>query len=177
MCIRREKFNPKYKFENFVVKDNNEAAYSAALAVAHNPGERYSPLFIYGGFGLGKTHLMHSIGHAILERDSKTSILYLTGEEIVNEVSTTFQEGDTASISKLREKYRTVDVFMVDDVQDLIEKDNVREEFFYTFNVLFGARKQIVLSSDKPPKEMETLDERFRSRFEWGLVVGIDDIS
>ncbi len=165
--------NPKYKFDTFVVGSNNKFAHSASLAVAETPGETYNPLYLYGGPGLGKTHLMHSIGHFILEQNPNTKVLYVTSEEFTNEVIESIRSGNAASMTKLREKYRTVDVLMVDDVQFIIGKESTQEEFFHTFNVLHGAHKQIVISSDKPPKEMETLDERFRSRFEWGLIADI----
>lgn len=165
--------NPKYKFDTFVVGSNNKFAHSASLAVAESPGETYNPLYLYGGPGLGKTHLMHSIGHFILEQNPDMKVLYVTSEEFTNEVIESIRSGNAASMTKLREKYRTVDVLMVDDVQFIIGKESTQEEFFHTFNVLHAARKQIILSSDKPPKEMETLDERFRSRFEWGLIADI----
>lgn len=165
--------NPKYKFDTFVVGSNNKFAHSASLAVAESPGIVYNPLYLYGGPGLGKTHLMHSIGHFILENNPDMKVLYVTSEEFTNEVIESIRSGNAASMSKLREKYRTVDVLMVDDVQFIIGKESTQEEFFHTFNVLHAARKQIILSSDKPPKEMETLDERFRSRFEWGLTADI----
>lgn len=166
--------NPKYKFDTFVVGSNNKFAHSAALAVAESPGEAYNPLYIYGGAGLGKTHLMHSIGHFILEQNPKTKVLYVTSEAFTNDLVESIRGGNTSSaMNKLREKYRTVDVLMVDDVQFIIGKESTQEEFFHTFNVLHTAGKQIVLSSDKPPKEMETLEERFRSRFEWGLIADI----
>lgn len=165
--------NPKYKFDTFVVGSNNKFAHSACLAVAESPGEAYNPLYLYGGPGLGKTHLMHSIGHFILENNPDVKVLYVTSEEFTNEVIESIRSGNAASMTKLREKYRTVDVLMVDDVQFIIGKESTQEEFFHTFNVLHSARKQIILSSDKPPKEMETLEERFRSRFEWGLIADI----
>lgn len=165
--------NPKYKFDTFVVGSNNKFAHSASLAVAESPGQVYNPLFIYGGPGLGKTHLMHSIGHFILEENSNMKVLYVTSEEFTNEVIDSIRSGNATTLNKLRDKYRTVDVLMVDDVQFIIGKDATQEEFFNTFNALHRAGKQIILSSDKPPKEMETLDERFRSRFEWGLIADI----
>ena len=168
-----ENLNPKYKFSTFVVGSSNKFAHSACLAVAESPGQTYNPLYLYGGPGLGKTHLMHSIGHFILEQDPEKKVLYVTSEEFTNEVIESIRSGNAASMTKLREKYRTVDVLMVDDVQFIIGKESTQEEFFHTFNVLHSARKQIILSSDKPPKEMETLDERFRSRFEWGLIADI----
>ena len=165
--------NPKYKFNTFVVGSNNKFAHSAALAVAETPGGAYNPLFIYGGAGLGKTHLMHSIGHFILEENPDRKVLYVTSEQFTNEVIESNRSGNAAAMTKLREKYRTVDVLMIDDVQFIIGKESTQEEFFHTFNVLHDAGKQIVLSSDRPPKEMETLEERFRSRFEWGLIADI----
>ena len=165
--------NPKYKFDTFVVGSNNKFAHSASLAVAESPGEAYNPLYLYGGPGLGKTHLMHSIGHFIFEQNPNVKVLYVTSEAFTNEVIESIRSGNAAAMTKLREKYRTVDVLMVDDVQFIIGKESTQEEFFHTFNVLHSAGKQIILSSDKPPKEMETLEERFRSRFEWGLIADI----
>ena len=165
--------NPKYKFDTFIVGSNNKFAHSASLAVAESPGKAYNPLYLYGGPGLGKTHLMHSIGHFILEETPNTKVLYVTSEEFTNEVIDSIRGGNAAAMTKLREKYRTVDVLMVDDVQFIIGKESTQEEFFHTFNVLHAAGKQLIISSDKPPKEMETLEERFRSRFEWGLIADI----
>lgn len=165
--------NPKYKFDTFVVGKNNTFAHSASLAVAESPGEAYNPLYLYGGAGLGKTHLMHSIGHFILEQNSNMKVIYVTSEAFTNEVIESIRSGNSAAMTKLREKYRTVDVLMIDDIQFIIGKESTQEEFFHTFNVLHASGKQIILSSDKPPKEMETLDERFRSRFEWGLIADI----
>ena len=157
--------NPKYRFDTFVVGSNNKFAHSASLAVAESPGISYNPLFLYGGPGLGKTHLMHSIGHFVMEHNRKAKVLYVTSEQFTNEVIESIRSGKTESMSKLRDKYRTVDVLMVDDVQFIIGKESTQEEFFHTFNELHQAGKQIILSSDMPPKEMETLEERFRSRF------------
>lgn len=165
--------NPKYKFDTFVVGNNNKMAHAASLAVAESPGSVYNPLYIYGGAGLGKTHLMHAIGHFILEQNPSKKVLYVTSENFTNEVIETVRSGNATAVAKLREKYRTVDVLMVDDVQFIIGKESTQEEFFNTFNALHSAGKQIVLSSDKPPKKMETLEERFRSRFEWGLITDI----
>ena len=165
--------NPKYNFDTFVVGSNNKFAHSAALAVAESPGEVYNPLFLYGGAGLGKTHLMHSIGHFILEQNSEMKVLYVNSEQFTNEVIESIRSGNAASMTNLREKYRTIDVLLLDDVQFIIGKESTQEEFFHTFNALHTAGKQIILSSDKPPKEMEILDERFRSRFEWGLIADI----
>lgn len=165
--------NPKYKFDTFVVGSNNKFAHSASLAVAESPGKVYNPLYIYGGAGLGKTHLMHSIGHFILEQNPNLKVLYVTSEVFTNEVIDCIRSGDATKMNKLREKYRTVDVLLIDDVQFIIGKESTQEEFFHTFNTLHSVGKQIILSSDKPPKDMETLEERFRSRFEWGLIADI----
>lgn len=165
--------NNKYKFDTFVVGSNNKFAHSAALAVAESPGGAYNPLYLYGGAGLGKTHLMHSIGHFVLEQNNNMKVLYVTSEQFTNEVIESIRSGNAAAMTKLREKYRTVDVLLIDDVQFIIGKESTQEEFFHTFNVLHSSGKQIIISSDKPPKEMETLEERFRSRFEWGLIADI----
>ncbi|MBD5509604.1 MAG: chromosomal replication initiator protein DnaA [Lachnospiraceae bacterium] len=165
--------NPKYKFDTFVVGSNNKLAHSAALAVAESPGEVYNPLYIYGGAGLGKTHLMHSVGHFILEKNPEMKVLYVTSENFTNEVINCIRSGDALKMNNMREKYRTVDILMIDDIQFIIGKESTQEEFFHTFNTLHSAGKQIILSSDKPPKDMETLEERFRSRFEWGLIADI----
>ena len=165
--------NPKYKFDTFVVGSNNKLAHSAALAAAESPGEVYNPLYIYGGAGLGKTHLMHSIGHFILEENPGMKVLYVTSENFTNEVISCIRSGDAIKMNKMRDKYRTVDILMIDDIQFIIGKESTQEEFFHTFNTLHSAGKQIILSSDKPPKDMETLEERLRSRFEWGLIADI----
>ncbi|MGN1165534.1 MAG: chromosomal replication initiator protein DnaA [Lachnospiraceae bacterium] len=165
--------NPNYTFETFVVGNNNRFAQSASLAVAESPGEAYNPLYIYGGPGLGKTHLMHSIGHFILDKNPNTKVLYVTSEEFTNEVIESIRNGNSSSMTKFRDKYRTVDVLMIDDIQFIIGKESTQEEFFHTFNALQTQGKQIILTSDKPPKEMETLEERIRSRFEWGLMADI----
>ena len=135
--------NPKYKFDTFVVGSNNKFAHSASLAVAESPGKTYNPLYLYGGAGLGKTHLMHSIGHFILEQNPNTKVLYVTSEEFTNEVIESIRNGNAAVMTKLREKYRTVDVLMVDDVQFIIGKESTQEEFFHTFNVLHSAGKPV----------------------------------
>lgn len=171
--INSGNLNPKYKFEDFVVGSNNKLAYSACLAVAETPGEVYNPLYIYGDPGLGKTHLMHSIGHMILEQNPNKKVIYVTSEEFTNEVIESIRSGDASSMSKLRDKYRTVDVLMVDDIQFIIGKESTQEEFFHTFNALHEAHKQIVISSDKPPKDIQNLEERFMTRFLWGLTVDI----
>ena len=165
--------NPKYKFDTFIVGSNNKMAHSASLAVAESLGNIYNPLFIYGGAGLGKTHLMHSVGHFILERNPEKKIIYVTSEDFTNEVIDCIRSGEAVKMNKFRDKYRTVDVLLIDDVQFIIGKESTQEEFFHTFNTLRDAGKQIILTSDKPPKDMETLEERLRSRFEWGLIVDI----
>ena len=165
--------NPKYIFDTFIVGNNNKFAQAAALAVAESPGDTYNPLFIYGGAGLGKTHLMHSIAHYIIEHDENSKVLYVTSEEFTNELIETIRNGNNSAMSKFREKYRNIDVLLVDDIQFIIGKESTQEEFFHTFNSLHSAKKQIIISSDKPPKDMEILEERFRSRFEWGLIADI----
>ncbi len=166
--------NPKYTFDTFVVGSNNKFAHAASLAVAESPGEIYNPLFLYGGVGLGKTHLMHSIAHFIVKNNPNAKILYVTSETFTNEVIDAIRNGNnTSAMAKFREKYRNIDVLLVDDVQFIIGKDSTQEEFFHTFNALHGAGKQIILTSDRPPKDMDILEERIRSRFEWGLMADI----
>jgi len=173
----KSNLNPNYKFETFVVGSNNRFAQSASLAVAESPGEAYNPLYIYGGPGLGKTHLMHSIGHFILDNNPDAKVLYVTSEVFTNEVIESIRSGNASAMNKFRDKYRNIDVLMVDDIQFIIGKESTQEEFFHTFNALHSAGKQVILTSDKPPKEMETLEERIRSRFEWGLMadIGVPD--
>ncbi len=165
--------NTKYKFESFIVGDNNKLAYNASVAVSDCPGNNYNPLYLYGGSGLGKTHLMHSIGNKILEQNPKMKILYVTSEVFTNDVIESIRSGNAASMSKLRDKYRNVDVLMIDDIQFIIGKESTQLEFFHTFNDLYNADKQIVLSSDKPPHELEILDKRFTSRFGCGLTADV----
>ena len=163
--------NPKYTFDTFVVGSNNKFAQAAALAVAESPGDTYNPLFIYGGAGLGKTHLMHSIAHFILEHDENSRVLYVTSEQFSNTLISVLMRKDP--IDDFRKQYRGVDVLLLDDVQFLAGKGRCLEEFFHTFNDLYDAGKQIVLSSDKPPHEIVEFEERVRSRFAWGLTVDI----
>ncbi|MBR4026456.1 MAG: chromosomal replication initiator protein DnaA [Lachnospiraceae bacterium] len=169
----RANLNQNYTFETFIVGNNNRFAHSAALAVAESPGETYNPLYIYGGPGLGKTHLMHSIGHFILNHDPDAKVLYVTSEDFTNEVIESIRNGNASSMTKFRDKYRKVDVLMIDDIQFIIGKESTQEEFFHTFNALQTQGKQIILTSDKPPKEIGILEERIRSRFEWGLMADI----
>jgi chromosomal replication initiator protein len=164
--------NPRYTFDTFVVGANNNLAHAASLAVAESPAEIYNPLFIYGGVGLGKTHLMHSIAHYILEQNSNSKVMYVTSEKFTNELIESIRNVNTTP-TEFREKYRNIDVLLIDDIQFIIEKESTQEEFFHTFNTLHESKKQIIISSDKPPKDILTLEERLRSRFEWGLTVDI----
>ena len=168
--------NPRYTFDTFIVGNNNRFPHSAALAVAESPGNIYNPLFIYGGTGLGKTHLMHSIGHFILDENPVMNVLYVTSEVFTNEIIEAVRDtsNTTTLITQFRDKYRNIDVLLIDDIQFIIGKERTQEEFFHTFNELYSAGKAIIISSDKSPKSMTTLDERFRSRFEWGLIADIN---
>ena len=169
--------NPKYTFDTFVVGGNNNFAHAASLAVAESPGEVYNPLFLYGGVGLGKTHLMHSIAQFILDKNPKKKVLYVTSETVTNELIDALRNGKTAgnesAMLNFRDKYRNIDVLLIDDIQFIIGKESTQEEFFHTFNHLHTLGKQIIISSDKPPKDIETLESRLRTRFEWGLIADI----
>lgn len=165
--------NSKYTFNNFVVGDNNDYAHAASLRVAEDPGDTYNPLYIYGGSGLGKTHLMHAIANHIQDHDNTKKIVYVTSETFMNEIVDAIQSKNHNSIQAFREKYRNVDVLLIDDIQFIINKDSTQTEFFHTFNTLYEAQKQIIISSDKHPSTMTFLDERLRSRFEMGLTVDV----
>lgn len=173
--MQSSNLNLKYKFENFVVGSNNKLAYVAAQTVAQKPGEKYNPLYIYGGPGLGKTHIMQAIGHYIIKNRPDLKVLFITAEEFVNDVVNALARGDekTKNMNKFRKKYREVDVLLIDDIQLIAGKTRTEEEVFNTFNTLHSAGKQIVLTSDRTPKEIPSLSDRLISRFEWGLMADI----
>ena len=168
--ISNRTLNPKYTFETFVVGNNNRFAHAAAIAVGDKPGESYNPLFLYGGVGLGKTHLMHAIGNRILKNDKSKNILYVTSEKFTNQLINAIKDNKNEFF---RNRYRNIDVLLIDDIQFIAGKERVQEEFFHTFNSLYEDGKQIIISSDKPPRDIQFLEDRLKSRFEWGLLADI----
>jgi chromosomal replication initiator protein len=162
--------NPRYMFSNFIVGSANRLAHAASLSVAERPGHAYNPLFLYGGVGLGKTHLMHAIGNQVIARFPRKRVVYATSEKFTNEFITSIQQG---KIDEFRARYRRIDLLLIDDIQFIADKERTQEEFFHTFNAIHEDGKQIVLSSDRPPKAILTLEERLRSRFEWGLIADL----
>ena len=168
--VSNNSLNPKYTFDTFVVGNNNRFAHAASLAVAEAPGTSYNPLFLYGDVGLGKTHLMHAIGHQVIKNNSNSNVLYVTSEKFTNQLINAIKDNKN---EQFRNKYRNIDVLLIDDIQFIAGKDRVQEEFFHTFNTLRENGKQIIISSDKPPRDIEFLEDRLKSRFEWGLLADI----
>lgn len=168
--LNKSTLNPKYTFDTFVVGNNNRFAHAAALAVGNEPAKSYNPLFLYGGVGLGKTHLMHAIGNRILENNKNANVLYVTSEKFTNQLINAIKDNKNEFF---RNKYRNIDVLLIDDIQFIARKERVQEEFFHTFNTLYEEGKQIILSSDKPPRDIQFLEDRLKSRFEWGLLADI----
>lgn len=168
--VAEAKLNPRYTLDNFVIGNNNQLAHAVAQAIISGPGKVYNPFFLYGGVGVGKTHLMQAIGHALLQKDSSKNVVYCTGEAFTNEMIEAIQNRKNSSF---RSKYREVDLLLIDDIQFIAGRDSTQEEFFHTFNALHGAGKQVVMTSDRPPKEIAKLEERLRSRFEWGMIADI----
>ena len=174
--ISKANLNPKYTFDTFVVGNNNRFTHALAVAVSETPGQAHNPLFIHGGVGLGKTHLMHAVARQIIENDQTKKVLYATSETFTNELIDSLKsgrKGNETSMQHFREKYRTIDVLLIDDIQFIIGKESTQEEYFHTFNDLYVSGKQIIISSDKPPKDMKTLEERLRTRFGCGIITDI----
>jgi chromosomal replication initiator protein len=167
---RHALFNPKYLFEHFVVGGSNDLAAAAAKKIAENPGKYWNPLFLYGGVGLGKTHLLHAVGHIIIDKFPEQKIMYITGESFMNDYISSIQKG---TMNSFRIRYRKADLLLIDDVHSIQGKEGTMEELFHTFNTLYAAKKQMVFTSDRPPKELKKLEDRLRSRFEWGLTADI----
>ena len=168
--LNKSTLNPKYTFDTFVVGNNNRFAHAAALAVGNEPAKSYNPLFLYGGVGLGKTHLMHAIGNRIVENNRNSNVLYVTSEKFTNQLINAIKDNKNEFF---RNKYRNIDVLLIDDIQFIAGKERVQEEFFHTFNSLYEDGKQIIISSDKPPRDIQFLEDRLKSRFEWGLLADI----